>query len=823
MAPNPVHPGPIILPRKTKKGNFNILDHPNPIRDIWEYEFRKEQAAKAAAASARAATAPGASSLAPANQPQCTNKSCKDPKVVDGTCRGCGRIVDDSNIVAEVQFGESSTGAAIVQGSYMGADQGSVRPVGPLARYIASLGLQSREKAVQEAKVTIQGFAQQLYINETRVDSAVQFFKLCRDQQFVKGRSLPVVLAVCLYTACRLKRPCKIMLIDLADLLHVNVFKLGNTFKALLDLLVLNLDPVFPEDLIYRFAATLEFGQFTSKVAETAVRLVRRMTQDWMVVGRRPSGVCGACLIMAARIYNFRRTVREVVYVVKVTSHTIQKRFDEFSNTASSNMTVEDFLKQDFLESAHDPPSFYQKSEEHKRLKQQKGRKRKRARLGPDGDDEGDDDIEDGEASESQESAGGSDRLRTSAGPSGVHLSSATTANVAANVAGNDAGTAPTPPDLANLPPVEYCRDADGFIIPPVPSKGVPVDPALELDFLAVDFGDGAQGTEVASGGDQETAAAGNGKEKARAVAENGNGNAAVASGGDEETAAAGNEKGKAGAAAGNGKGKARVPRQPLLDIDPEWEQDERELEDLITEIINDPHSNEYAKAFNTAERRAKVHAMWQLSLQPQREISMDMEIAEDEFAGDPEVENCMLSEGESKVKELIWVNSNKDWLRQQQEKVFRNKIAAAGPPKQTRKRRKVPRIGEGQTAPAATPYEAAIAAAERRGFSKRLNYDAVRAIFEFGGRDAGPGSAASINSEVASVSSEVASIPGRGGRSSATTAVGEANDGDDMDEEDDEEGEDDPEEEDDEDEVHYDEYGGSGEDDDQEVMHDEE
>jgi transcription factor IIIB subunit 2 len=60
----------------------------------------------------------------------CPNKECTDPKIEDGICENCGTIVDDSNIVSEVQFGETSQGAAVVQGSYIGADQGGARNQG---------------------------------------------------------------------------------------------------------------------------------------------------------------------------------------------------------------------------------------------------------------------------------------------------------------------------------------------------------------------------------------------------------------------------------------------------------------------------------------------------------------------------------------------------------------------------------------------------------------------------------------------------------------------------------------------------------------------
>jgi transcription factor IIIB subunit 2 len=92
-------------------------------------------------------------------------------------------------------------------------------------------------------------------------------------------------------------------------------------------------------------------------VAGEAVRIVQRMNRDWMTTGRRPAGVCGAALILAARMNNFRRTIREVVYVVKVTEVTISQRLNEFSSTESGELTVDQFRSVQ-LENAHDPPSF---------------------------------------------------------------------------------------------------------------------------------------------------------------------------------------------------------------------------------------------------------------------------------------------------------------------------------------------------------------------------------------------------------------------------------------------------------------------------------
>ena len=125
------------------------------------------------------------------------------------------------------------------------------------------------------------------------------------------------------------------------------------------------MNPIDPESLIYRFAKQLEFGSATMQVAGEAVRIVQRMNRDWMTTGRRPAGVCGAALILAARMNNFRRTVREVVYVVKVTEITISQRLNEFSSTESGELTVDQFRSVQ-LENAHDPPAFTKAREDRK-------------------------------------------------------------------------------------------------------------------------------------------------------------------------------------------------------------------------------------------------------------------------------------------------------------------------------------------------------------------------------------------------------------------------------------------------------------------------
>lgn len=92
-----------------------------------------------------------------------------------------------------------------------------------------------------------------------------------------------------------------------------------------------------------RFANRLELGQDKHKVATDASRLVRRFQADWMSEGRRPAGVCGACLLVAARMNGYHRTPEEIAQIVKVSPQTVRRRLLEFARTDMANKTVEEW------------------------------------------------------------------------------------------------------------------------------------------------------------------------------------------------------------------------------------------------------------------------------------------------------------------------------------------------------------------------------------------------------------------------------------------------------------------------------------------------
>ncbi|KAF8308545.1 cyclin-like protein [Clavulina sp. PMI_390] len=268
--------------------------------------------------------------------------------------------MEESVIVAEVTFGESSSGAAIAHGKNVpaGGDRAGAG------------GYESREQVIANGKQRIHEVSISMRLPPKVEEEARRHFNVCVAINFIKGRSSKQVAAACLYITCR-QNETSHMLIDFSDKLRINVFELGATYTKLVRSLHLEkqVPLVDPAHYIRRFAALLEFGEEEAKVAEDATRLVRRFKNDWLHLGRRPSGICGAALLLAARMNNFRRSVEEIMQVVKISDCTIQKRLSEFVNTPSGELTIQDF-RTVWLEQNADPPAYTRGLEKRRRVEE---------------------------------------------------------------------------------------------------------------------------------------------------------------------------------------------------------------------------------------------------------------------------------------------------------------------------------------------------------------------------------------------------------------------------------------------------------------------
>ena len=275
-----------------------------------------------------------------------------DPSRGDAVCIQCGTVLEENTIVNEVTFAQDAGGTSSVVGQFVSATPDVSVGAG------IDFARDSREAAFVNGQRHIQQLANVLRLAEHHQEAAQRLFMLAVQHNFIQGRKTHNVIAACLYTVCRREKTPH-LLIDFSDVLQSNVYVLGSTFLKFTRLLSLVLPIIDPSLYIHRFASRLELGDKTHLVSMSALRLVQRMKRDWIQTGRRPSGICGAALLIAARVHGFRRTQREVVRIVRICDVTLRKRLAEFTQTPLGALTARQLESLNLEAFAPaDPPSF---------------------------------------------------------------------------------------------------------------------------------------------------------------------------------------------------------------------------------------------------------------------------------------------------------------------------------------------------------------------------------------------------------------------------------------------------------------------------------
>lgn len=285
-----------------------------------------------------------------------------DPTRGDTFCTKCGAVIEENLIVSELQFEEGSHGAANLIGRMVSSDANyKSLAAGTMGNNLAVSSRESREITLENAKRRIKSIGQQLRLNNHCVTTAFNFYKMALSRRLTYGRRQNNVYAACLYMTCRIEGTSH-MLLDLSDVTQVNIFELGKTYLKLSNALCINIPPIDPCIYIVRFSNRLHklIGTDPGKIRDielTALRLVQRMKRDWIHTGRRPSGLCGAALLVACRLNGIHCNIRDIIKIVQVCETTIRKRLAEFGDTQTGRLTLDEFMTVE-LESEDDPPCF---------------------------------------------------------------------------------------------------------------------------------------------------------------------------------------------------------------------------------------------------------------------------------------------------------------------------------------------------------------------------------------------------------------------------------------------------------------------------------
>ncbi|KAG0257876.1 transcription factor TFIIIB subunit brf1 [Actinomortierella ambigua] len=554
----------------------------------------------------------------------------------NATCTTCGAVLEENTIVAEVTFSESAGGAASVVGTFVAEGKAGIRSAGPGRRQTSQ---ESRERTLENARRKIQNMAVALRLNEHHAEVAQRYFNLAISNNFIQGRRSDHVVACCLYIVCRMEKTPH-MLID---------------FSELLQQLNLRLPLVDPSLYISRFAAMLDFGEDTHRVAHDALRLVSRMDRDWIRTGRRPAGICGACLLIAARMHHYRRSQKEIIQVVKIGEATLRKRLDEFAVTASGQLSVADFREM-WLEDAADPPSFAKARKRH---------------------------FEEGEITTTQD---GQTHITKRRGSRIIHRGS-----ISAPRPGQEQPADAAAAAAAATGTTETQPQGQGTLstIAEVSAHGATEESASRADNQEEEMQEEQEQEERGDAEDEEE-----GDHEAKVKAEDANSQIPKAEQLEEEQAAAEEEE---------------VEMEILEEVEEEFED---EMLEEMDAVMNDPYMKQESDRLDAEDEARKL-----IPFEPLEDVD------------DDEIESIILNDDEVRVKTQVWLELNKDYLREQEQKRVRIEMEKKMGIYHKKGRKKNKRNQHQQSSSVAEAGRLLLAPKLPKQKSKKINYEALESM----------------------------------------------------------------------------------------------
>jgi len=267
-------------------------------------------------------------------------------------CTRCGEVLEEGRVVTELSFSQSGDGRASVSGQRvagysLGGTGGDRLGAFWNSSGVAISGQAALSTTLQRGGMRVEWIGQRLGLRNHVIDEGKRMFQLAAQRNFTTGRKTSHVAAACMYIVCRRdKEP--YLLLDFADALHTSVRELGQIYMKLVRLLnldkVLDIPVVDPSLFMERFSQRLDLGQKGSQlVSHTAARLIQAMSRHWICTGRRPTGLCGAALLIACKYHGFERSPSFLAEIVRIGEVTIRKRLHELQQTPTASLTVEQF------------------------------------------------------------------------------------------------------------------------------------------------------------------------------------------------------------------------------------------------------------------------------------------------------------------------------------------------------------------------------------------------------------------------------------------------------------------------------------------------
>jgi transcription initiation factor TFIIB len=182
---------------------------------------------------------------------------------------------------------------------------------------------ESIDRNLRQAFHELDRLADKLGISEAVIDKAAYIYRKAAERGLVRGRSIPAMVAACLYAACRATLTPR-TLKDIAAVSGLKKKEAARCYRLILKEMDIKMPVSDPVICVSRVAAKAGLSERTKR---RAIELLRKAVELRATAGKDPMGMAAAALYMACVLEGEPKTQRDVAEAAGVTEVTIRNRY----------------------------------------------------------------------------------------------------------------------------------------------------------------------------------------------------------------------------------------------------------------------------------------------------------------------------------------------------------------------------------------------------------------------------------------------------------------------------------------------------------------
>jgi transcription initiation factor TFIIB len=165
-------------------------------------------------------------------------------------------------------------------------------------------------------------------LSDAIIEKSAYIYRKAQERGFIRGRSIPAVLAAVVYIACR-EMGISRTLNDIAIASNIRRTELSRTYR----ILVLELDIKVPMvDLMKCIVRVANKATITEKTKYRAMNTMKVVTQNGISAGKDPMGLAASILYLSCLNTGEHKTQLDISSAAGVTEVTVRNRFKDLKS-----------------------------------------------------------------------------------------------------------------------------------------------------------------------------------------------------------------------------------------------------------------------------------------------------------------------------------------------------------------------------------------------------------------------------------------------------------------------------------------------------------